>query len=191
MAWFRKKKQDSVLPEVDKYYEGERRDRAGLAWLLALVSVIIVALIIIGIFLAGRWAYRQLTNNDGDDVSLVSDNGSDDSNNLPSFDGGTDDAVDSEDSSSDDSANQSGSQGADSDEPAEADQPDESSSQADESSQDGEGGRVDAPVRTDVPSTGDNAPLPNTGPANLVGIFAGVSTLAGGIHYVVERRKLK
>lgn len=164
MALFKRKKTDSVLPEVDKYYEGERRERAGLAWLLALISIIIVAFIIIGVFLAGRWVYRQVTKDDNANETATSDV------EVPSFDGSTD------------SQN--------SDEKSEEEKRAEAEAKAEEDQQ----GRVDAPARTDVPSvpaTGDNAPLPNTGPANLIGVFAGVTTLAGGIHYIVERRRTR
>ena len=80
------RKQNSVLPEVDQYYEGERKDRAGLAWLLALVSVAVVALVLIGAFLGGRWIYRQATGNDDKGTVAVVNEG-----DLPSFDGSTED----------------------------------------------------------------------------------------------------
>ncbi len=168
MALFRRKKTDSVLPEVDKYYEGERRDRAGLAWLLALISVVIVALIIIGVFLAGRWVYRQATKDNANDVAISDVD-------VPSFDGATD-----------------GQNGDDKNEEEKRAEEERKTEEARRAEEEAARGRVDAPVRTDtpsVPATGDNAPLPNTGPANLVGVFAGVTTLAGGIHYVVERRR--
>lgn len=164
MALFKRTKKDSVLPEVDSYYEGERRERAGLAWVLALISVIIVALIIIGVFLAGRWLYRQVTKDDTKEVATTDIE-------VPSFDGSTTEQ-DTNDAQSEEERRAA-----------------EDRAKAEEEKAQG---RVDAPVQTNIPSTpstGDNAPLPSTGPANLVGIFAGVTTLAGGIHYVVERRR--
>lgn len=173
MALFRRKKTDSVLPEVDKYYEGERRDRAGLAWLMALISVIIVALIIIALFLAGRWLYRQVTKGDDSRDVAISEV------EAPSFDG--------EPSNAEQEAEEKAKADQEAKEAEERRKAEEQKRTEEELAQ----GRVDAPARTDVPSTGDNAPLPSTGPANMIGIFAGVSSLAGGIHYVVERRRTK
>lgn len=176
MALFKRTKKDSVLPEVDKYYEGERRDRAGLAWLLALVSVIIVAVIIISVFLAGRWLYRQITKDDNAGVAVTEIE-------APSFDGGT---TDESDDAADDQRRAEEAAKAEAEKKAEEER---------RAKEEAERGRVDAPARTETPSvpvTGDSgAPLPSTGPANLVGVFAGVTTLAGGIHYVVERRRSK
>lgn len=63
MAFFNRKKTDQiVLPEIERYYDAEKRERAGLAWLLAIVSIACVALILIGMFFGGRWIYRKLTN---------------------------------------------------------------------------------------------------------------------------------
>lgn len=174
MALFNRTKKDSVLPEIDKYYEGERRDRAGLAWVLALVSVIAVTLVVIGLFLAGRWVYQALTN-DSEDVAVVENT---DQGTAPSFDGGS--------SATEGSSNEAA--------PSDESSPETSAPAPEESSQDTESeneGRVDAPARTDVPSTpvtGDD-PLPRTGPANVVAMFAGVSTIAGGAHYALTRKK--
>ena len=62
MAWFRRAKtEQNVLPEIEKYYDAEKRERAGLAWLLAVVSIACVALLLIGAFFGGRWVYRKTT----------------------------------------------------------------------------------------------------------------------------------
>lgn len=164
MALFRRNK-DSVLPEVDKYYEAEKRDRTGVAWLLALVSVAVVALIIVGLFLGGRWAYNKIAkNNDAEEVAQVDENG------APSFDNGEAPTGDT---------------------PAPADGTGEAPAPApngDESQ-----GTVNAPARTETPSTpvtGDSGELPSTGPADTALIFATVSTAAGAAHYAVTKRKL-
>ncbi len=123
MALFNRKKNATVLPEVDQYYEGERRDRAWLAWVLALVSIAAVAAIVIALFMGGRWIYRQATDSDEPEVPVaVNDN----NGTLPSFDGEPEDTD----------------QG-DQDEDSEADQ---------EQPQEDTEGTVDAPARTDVPS---------------------------------------
>ncbi len=81
MAFFNRKKADpSVLPEVDQYYSAERRDRAGLAWVLALVSIVIVAGLIVALFLGGRFVYNKLTDNNEETKTA-------ETSDAPSFDG--------------------------------------------------------------------------------------------------------
>lgn len=174
MALFKRKSKDSVLPEIDKYYDGERRDRTGLAWLLALISVISVTIVVVGIFAGGRWAYQQITNKDTDQIA-VNDNG--DEEIIPDFDGAI--------APSDDEADSSGEHSNES-----------ISNDSDTQDSDEDSGRVDAPARTDtpsgpvaqVPTTGDS-PLPGTGPANTIGVFAIISIMAGGAHYLVARKQ--
>lgn len=174
MALFRRKKTDSVLPEVDKYYEGERRDRAGLAWLLALVSVAIVALILVGVFWAGRWTYRQLTK---DDNKVATSNNGD---NVPSFDGS---------SNTDDTKT-------DEEKAAEQKRTEEEAArkQAEEEAAKKKAAEEEAARNTaqTTPKTGDDATdLPSTGPADTFAIFTIASAGAGAIHYAVSRRKLQ
>jgi cytoskeletal protein RodZ len=72
MAWFnRNKKSTIVLPELEKYYEAERRERTGLAWILAFVSVAGVALVLIGVFFGGRWTYRHFKNDKPSTVAVI------------------------------------------------------------------------------------------------------------------------
>lgn len=186
MALFNRKKKDAVLPEIDKYYEGERRDRNGLAWLLAMVSVILVTLLIIGLFLLGRWIYRELTDDNGGDTATVQqENGE----NVPSFDGEAPGA--DEDGANDGTTDDPDMTTGDSDQSG-----DEDVANGDDSAD--ENGSVDAPVSTNtpsdpstqVPATGDD-PLPSTGSASTAAIFMGVSTLAGGVHYTVQRKRTK
>ena len=67
-------KKTPVLPELEKYYEAEQKERAGLAWLLSIVSVAAVALLIIGIYFGGRAVYRNLTNDNSAEVAVVEEN---------------------------------------------------------------------------------------------------------------------
>lgn len=192
MALF-KRKTDSVLPEVDEYYQAERRDRGWLAWLLAFVSVAIVVLLIVGLFLGGRWAYNKIAgNDDADEVATTDNGGSDDGLTI-------DGEPTNEDGQSGGSDNNSGngSSGADND----AD--DDTTGGAGNNNQNNAGSQGSgnqggtsgntngtSSSSTSTPSTGDESGnLPNTGPADLAGIFVGVSSLAGGVHYVVTRKK--
>jgi hypothetical protein len=47
-------------PEIEEYYQAERRERVGIAWGLALATLVATVLLALGIFYGGRWAYRVL-----------------------------------------------------------------------------------------------------------------------------------
>ncbi len=53
-----------VPQEVTQYYESERRERIGVAWLLGLVTLLATIAVVFVIFFGGRWTYRKLTNKD-------------------------------------------------------------------------------------------------------------------------------
>lgn len=62
MALFnRRTNKNDVLPEeVRDYYQAERRERTGRAWLLALATLLVTFLIAAGLFFGGRWLYRTI-----------------------------------------------------------------------------------------------------------------------------------
>jgi cytoskeletal protein RodZ len=66
MALFNRRKQNTdVLPEeVREYYQSERRERTGVAWLLAVGTLIATFVIAAALFFSGRWVYRTVFNND-------------------------------------------------------------------------------------------------------------------------------
>lgn len=74
MALFRRNKTDNttaVPQEVSSYYQAESRDRTWMAWLLALVTLAVTAIIIMALFFGGRWAYRKLRHKTGNTTSVV------------------------------------------------------------------------------------------------------------------------
>jgi hypothetical protein len=79
MALFnRDKKKKDVLPqEVREYYQAERRDRTGMAWLLAIATLIVTFLIAAGLFFGGRWLYRTVfdNNDNAGNTTSQSENG--------------------------------------------------------------------------------------------------------------------
>jgi hypothetical protein len=65
LKWFkRNKKNPSGLPEVESYYAAEKKERAGLTWILAVVSIAAVLLVLLGLFFGGRWVYNKVRNDD-------------------------------------------------------------------------------------------------------------------------------
>ena len=55
---------DSQVPdEVRSFTRAEQRERASLAWVVGIISLLVLIAIFICLFFAGRWAYSQLTDN--------------------------------------------------------------------------------------------------------------------------------
>jgi len=96
----RRKKTTSSTPqvpeEVEQYYESTRKERVGIAWLLALATLLLTLLLAFGIFFAGRWAYRKITHEDTDVQTTTQQEGSQ-GEQSPDTAAGTDDADTSND----------------------------------------------------------------------------------------------
>ena len=72
--------------EVQEYYKSERRDRKGMAWILAVVTLIVTFAIAAALFFGGRWAYRAIFDNNDDSTSQTqeqSENESSSSDQAP------------------------------------------------------------------------------------------------------------
>ena len=73
MALFKRKNKDNVLPEeVQQYYQAEKRQRTGVAWLLAFVTLLVTVLVAALLFFGGRWVYRAVFDNDTNSGSTQS-----------------------------------------------------------------------------------------------------------------------
>lgn len=83
-----KRNNKTTIAELEEYYANQerRKTRAGKAWLMAFVSLLITLAVIAMLFFGGRWLYRTLTDNDSKTApsSGTSDN---DGIDLPTFDG--------------------------------------------------------------------------------------------------------
>ena len=55
-----KNKGNKVAPELEQYYTTERRERIGLAWLLALATLLATVAVVLGLFFAGRWVWHKI-----------------------------------------------------------------------------------------------------------------------------------
>jgi hypothetical protein len=79
MALFRRKKSESVQlpPEVQEYYQSERRERMGMTWLLAALTFVVTIVLAIGLFFGGRWAYRQVFDRGNDITPVMQDDDGD------------------------------------------------------------------------------------------------------------------
>lgn len=63
--------QTKVPEEIQDYYQTERRERAGVAWLLAFGTLVVTIVVATGIFFAGRWAYRQVAGTDEPETTEI------------------------------------------------------------------------------------------------------------------------
>ena len=72
MALFRRKKrfEEQYPAEVQEYYKQERRERAGVAWLLAFGTLLMTVALSLALFFGGRWVWRQFF--DSSDVPNIS-----------------------------------------------------------------------------------------------------------------------
>ena len=61
---FRRNNKEDVPAEIKEYYQAERRERVGVAWAVALLTLLITVGIVMGLFFGGRWLYRSLANRD-------------------------------------------------------------------------------------------------------------------------------
>ncbi|HSX23733.1 MAG TPA: hypothetical protein VLE74_01405 [Candidatus Saccharimonadales bacterium] len=57
----RNKDQSAEVPqEVQDYYQSENRERSWVAWLLATGTLLVTVVVVLGLFYGGRWGYRKL-----------------------------------------------------------------------------------------------------------------------------------
>lgn len=83
----RKNNVETVPQEVREYYEAERRERTGLAWLLALGTLVVTLLIASGLFFGGRWAYHKVADKNDKKTVATQTQGSE-----PKFESTTEDS---------------------------------------------------------------------------------------------------
>lgn len=82
---------DKVPQEIQEYYQSEKRERVGVAWMLALATLVVTVLLALGIFYGGRWAYRALFDDNGDNTPAEQEQGDEQSQTSDDeADGGTD-----------------------------------------------------------------------------------------------------
>ncbi len=65
MALFRRKQQNSVLPdEVNQYYQSQRREKTGVVFVLGILALVATLLVGLGVFFGGRYLYQKIRGND-------------------------------------------------------------------------------------------------------------------------------
>lgn len=174
MKWpFRRNKQDQtdVPAEIQEYYQTGRRERTGVAWLLALGTLLLTIGLATLLFFGGRWLYRTVANrgdNNNGNTSQVTQSPTDTTTEERQADntGGGDTGGNNTGTSSTNTDNSGSTQG----------------SQTTPSTP-----ATPSTPRTTTPTTGDG--LPSTGPGNVVGLFAATTAVAGTAHYAINAKR--
>lgn len=193
MALFnRDKKKKDVLPqEVREYYQAERRDRTGMAWLLAIATLIVTFLIAAGLFFGGRWLYRTIFDNDdksGNTTTSQTEKTGTEESGQANQDGNQNDQQDSNNTPETATPNRPTENGGQTSS-TNTSTPGSSSSTGSVSGTATTGTTGNTSTPTATPNTGANE-LVNTGTGDIIGLFAIVviaSTLAH--HVVVTNRR--
>lgn len=60
-------------PELSDYYNAEKRDRMWATWLLGFATLVVTVLLAVLLFLGGRWAVNQFTDDETDSPTTTQD----------------------------------------------------------------------------------------------------------------------
>ena len=179
MAFWNRNK-NTVTPEFEEYYMAEKKERVGLAWLLALVTLFASVIAVIGLFFGGRWLYRKINKRNDNKVALTQISG-DEKKDTSSTD--TQPATDTKTTPdatkpSDDATGK----GIDKVLNGEATAPKTETPSSN--------GTV-AGTNTATPNTAQTTPgksLPNSGPGDMVKVFV-ITSAAGTVFYKIKSRR--
>jgi hypothetical protein len=184
---FNRRKNDAkqdVPPEVQDYYQAEKRERTGVAWLLGLATVIITVVLAFALFFGGRWLWRTLTSN-GD---TTPENGTQQVEVPAPGDADEEDDEQNEDE-------QLTQEEREAEEAAEREREEQAAREREEeiAQENGTTARGDQEVTPQAPQdgsgTGSDESLPDTGPGAVLTIFAGTSIVSAVAHYEFSRRR--
>lgn len=166
--WSFKKKQqdaDNLPQEVQDYYQAEKRERSGVAWLLALGTLLITIALALGLFFGGRWAYRAIFQNDPSTPAENADSNDDPINGLPGISTiGEENQV----------------------QPNEADEPNPAPTPQPAESDDNNSARQlndTASNQSQADTQKSSEELPDTGPGSTLAIFLATVAVAYVLHY--------
>lgn len=166
----RKKNQSVDLPqEVQDYYQAEKRERVGVAGLLALGTLLVTIVLAIGLFFGGRWVYRTVFDNDDNQVAQEDNNDE------------ADEASTTNDSETEPHEHEDGEEHAEDEDEAETPAPAPAPTPTP--------APTPEPSPTATPNTAAND-LPDTGPGSTATLFVATVVIAGGAHYAFSRQKI-
>lgn len=162
----RRKRETDVPLEVQEYYQSERRERVGVAWLLAILSLIATVLLVLGLYFGGRWVWNKITDDDDTQTTTQTDTSEETTGTQPEEPAGPSQTDEPSDSEPDTPVSDDGT-GSDS-LPADGNGTDDADQTAGSAQED----------------------LANTGPRETVAVFIGVTVLGALGHNLYMRRRL-
>ena len=105
-----KKQQNSaVANEIQDYYQTERRERKGMAWLLAIATFLVTLFFVLAVFYGGKWIYRKVKNDEPKVAETTQEQPSDKSSQSTDQNSQPNEAQNNQNQSSDSSSSSSGS----------------------------------------------------------------------------------
>ncbi|HSX46398.1 MAG TPA: hypothetical protein VLF87_00180 [Patescibacteria group bacterium] len=177
----------AMPPEVENYYQSEHRERTGIAWLLAIGTLVVTVAVVLGLFMGGRWIYRKARNQDkGNTVATTQTKSS--SNTNTSNGSSTTSNGSSNSSSSNTSSNNT---------PSSTGSSSSTTSSGTTSTSTPSTGTVQAPTntgsttQTTSPTQTSQNGLPSTGPGDTLAIFT-ITTIVGAfVHHRFFRTRTR
>jgi len=181
MAWFKKNDTEieDIPEEIQGYYDSERKQRASVAWALAFFSLILTLAVATGVYYGGRAVYRRVKDKDNTSVATTSPTAPSAPNETAEPTPKIEDIASPTDTGEEQTPTQSSTPPSTTPQPsAQNSQPAPSTSQP-----------APQPSTPQVAGSSTQA-LPNTGPANVIAIFA-ITSLVSGIsyHFVATKKE--
>ncbi len=154
-------KPPDMPPAAENYYRAEKRDRMVGVWLLGLATLAVTAVLAFLLFLGGRWVYRQFTDNEANAPETSQTEESSEVTGVP-------------EAPADSTQNDSGDENQNSGTADVAGTNEDSENDTDANNDEG--------TVSEEAATTD---LPNTGPADTLALFLGVTVIAALLHRTV------
>lgn len=197
MALFNRNNKTNVPAEIQEYYETGKRDRTGIAWLLAFGTLILTIVLAAGIFFAGRWAYRKIAGSDNKASQVAQNDTPSQEEQKPETPGSSTDEQSVQEKEKQQAeedkqqAEQEQQKQEEADRKAEEQQKAEAEKQkAAAESEAQKNAQTESSNATSTQSeTGSD--IPNTGPGDTLAMFFGVSVLGYLLHRVYSARATK
>ena len=186
LPWKRKKSDDVSLPkEVQDYYQAEKREKVGVASMLAIGTLIVTVLLAFGIFFGGRYVWRHLMHPDkksGDTTATVQAPDDQTSSTTSKASSGSTDS-----SSKSSSAKDKSGDSKPADKPSS--QPSTPTNTANNGKESTSGTTTPATSAHTNSTAANSSNLPNTGPGNILAVMLGAISLSFVGAEVYLRRK--
>lgn len=186
MAFFKRQRADTDIPELQEYYAAKRANNSASAWALALLSLIVTVAVIMGAFFGGRWAWRKLKGNDNaKQVATIVEQKADQADGVVSSEGGVSTTDEEQAAKKAAAVAEAAKKAAEAEAARVASEAEAAKKKADaEAVAKAAASSAQAVTgQSNVPTEGK---IPNSGPGDVVAIFIGATT-AG---YLISRKKL-